>query len=175
MPPNLHVGCDIREDLAERELDHPGEPNLSQWSVPVDDTHTQRFDLWYAREDEEIYIGDLTYGQQPGSYEERQRVPGDYDTQVSQRPIAIHGLEHLANTDLGVIMGRNMIRQGIQAIRDGQDPPGIRYEERGVIPTYANERVIHLPPAPTPREDRLLLRNTGRRVTEGNIKELSKG
>ena len=175
MPPNLHVGCDIREDLAERELDHPGEPNLSQWSVPVDDTHTQRFDLWYAREDEEIYIGDLTYGQQPGSYEERQRVPGDYDTQVSQRPIAIHGLEHLANTDLGVIMGRNMIRQGIQAIRDGQDPPGIRYEERGVIPTYANERVIHLPPAPTPREDRLLLRNTGRRVTEGYIKELSKG
>ena len=30
------------------------------------------------------------------SYEASQRRPGDYEAQVSQRPIAIHGLEHLA-------------------------------------------------------------------------------
>ena len=29
------------------------------------------------------------------AYEASQRQPGDYEAQVSQRPVAIHGLEHL--------------------------------------------------------------------------------
>ena len=172
--PDLHLGCDISQDVATRDLDQIGRPILSQWMVPVDDTHTQRFDIWYAPEDKEIFTGERTYGQQPGSYEERQRVPGDYDTQVSQRPIAVHDLEHLGNTDLGVIMGRNIIKRGIEAVRNGEDPPGVSREEGVVIPTYTHERALHVPRAPTPREDRLLLRNTGRRVAKGYIKELSK-
>ena len=57
------------------------------------------------------------------SYEERQRVPGDYDAQVSIHDgIARHGLEHLASTDRGVIMMRNMIRQGIRAVQNGTGP-----------------------------------------------------
>jgi hypothetical protein len=40
------------------------------------------------------------------SYEERQRVPGDYDAQISIHDgIARHALDHLAATDRGVIMG----------------------------------------------------------------------
>src|SRR4051794_29701668 len=38
------------------------------------------------------------------SYEAGQRQPGDYEAQVSQRPIAIHGLEHIGATDRGVMM-----------------------------------------------------------------------
>ena len=45
---------------------------------------------------------------------ERQRFPADYDAQSSQRPIAIHALEHLASTDRGVIMLRRIVRDGMQ-------------------------------------------------------------
>ena len=57
--------------------------------------------------------------------EERQRLPGDYDAMVGQRPIAIHALEHLATTDRGTIMVRNTIRQGIHDVQNGRDPKGL--------------------------------------------------
>lgn len=41
------------------------------------------------------------------SYEAGRRQPGDYEAQVSQRPIAIHGLAHLGATDRGVTMFHN--------------------------------------------------------------------
>jgi hypothetical protein len=40
------------------------------------------------------------------SYEDGQRRPGDYEAQVSQRSVAIRGLEHLGATDHGVSMPR---------------------------------------------------------------------
>ena len=53
---------------------------------------------------------------------------GDYDAQVSQRPIEVHELEHMAATDRGIIMLRNLARAGIHTVRDGGDPPGIPYQ-----------------------------------------------
>jgi hypothetical protein len=50
------------------------------------------------------------------AYEASQRQPGDYEAQVSQRPIAVHGLEHLGATDRGVIMFRQQLRRGIRAV-----------------------------------------------------------
>src|SRR6202012_4931111 len=85
-------------------------------------------------------------------YEERQRIPGDYDAQVSiHGGIARHGLEHLASTDRGVIMMRNMIRRGIRSVRDGADPA---YPGNGeAIATFAHDRVVPgVPPAATPEE-----------------------
>ena len=35
--------------------------------------------------------------------------------------MARHGLEHLAATDRGIIMMRNMIRRGIRAVANGED------------------------------------------------------
>jgi hypothetical protein len=46
------------------------------------------------------------------------------EAQVSQRPIAIHALEHLASSDRGVIMFRQLLRKAVQAIEKGEDPPG---------------------------------------------------
>ena len=67
---------------------------------------------------------DAGFGQDSNrSYEERQRVPGDDDTQVSiHGGIARHGLEHLATTDRGVIILRHMLRRGIRAVQQGQAP-----------------------------------------------------
>ena len=52
------------------------------------------------------------------TYEDRQRVPGDYDAQVSiHGGISRHGLEPLASTDRGMTMMRNMLRRSIRALR----------------------------------------------------------
>ena len=48
------------------------------------------------------------------SYEAGQRQSGEYEAQVSQRPIAIHALEHIGATDRGVMMFRNQTRRGIR-------------------------------------------------------------
>ena len=82
-------------------------------------------------------------------------------------------LEHLATTDRGVIMLRNMVRRGIQAVQKGENPPGVAYENGGAIPTYSIERLLDIPPAHTPEEDQRLLREMGRKVVKDRIEELS--
>ena len=65
---------------------------LTWWAVPVDDTNTMHIGYWYARPEEEDRR-DAGFGlttERP--YEVRQQVPGDYDAQVSQRPIEVHAL-----------------------------------------------------------------------------------
>ena len=173
IPPALHLGPGNTDSVEERYEKGLELPALMQWSIPLDDTHTQRFDLWYGLEGKEVYAGEATYGQQAGPYEERQRMPGDYDTQVSQRPIAVHAMEHLGVTDRGVIMGRNIVRRGIRDVRDGKDPLGVIRREGAVIPTYGHGRVLRVPPAPSWEADRQLLRETGRRVVEERIRERS--
>jgi len=105
------------------------------------------------------------------TYEESQRHPGDFEAQVSQRPIAVHGLEHLGTTDRGISMFRNQIRRGIRAVKAGQDPVGLSRDEGAVIPTYCNDTVVRIPPAETPALDKQLMRETGRQLAEGYLKQ----
>src|SRR5262249_18170150 len=125
--PNLQQVAPIWENGRE---EHPfSGPMMSRWLVPVDDTNTMFIELrhvsgsegvtpdWWA--DPEIMLpGQLAVG----SYEDGQRHPGDYEAQVSQRPIAIHGLEHLGATDRGVTMFRNQLRRSIRPAGGGPDP-----------------------------------------------------
>jgi hypothetical protein len=105
-------------------------------------------------------------------YEERQRVPGDWDAQVSIHDgMSRHGLEHLAATDRGVIMMRNMIRRGIRAVRDGEEL-GYRIMRNGAaVPTYSHDRVIPgIAAAATPAADRQLLREVARNVVAETVR-----
>jgi hypothetical protein len=95
------------------------------------------------------------------SYEESQRRPGDYEAQVSQRPIAIHGLEHLSATDRGISIFRQQLRRGIRAVQAGRDPAGLCRDTGTVIPTYCNDTIVYVPPAATPDADKALMRQTG--------------
>jgi hypothetical protein len=116
---------------------------------------------------------DAGFGQDGNrSYEERQRVPGDYDAQMSiHGGTARHGLEHLASTDRGVIMMRNLIRQGIRAVQDGggrgrNSPPNGK-----TIPTFSHDRVVPgIPRAATPEEDQQLLREIARKVVTDAVR-----
>jgi hypothetical protein len=105
------------------------------------------------------------------SREAGQRHPGDFEAQVSQRPIAIHGLEHLGATDRGVTMFRHQIRRGITAVESGDGPPGLHRTAGPITPTYCNDTVVRMLPAATATEDRQLMRETGRQLAETYLKD----
>ena len=73
-------------------------------------------------------------------------MPGDYDAQVTQRPIARHGLEHLGVTDRGIIMLRNIVRRGIREVQEGRDLEQASQAGRGAVPTFPARqcRLSHL-------------------------------
>jgi hypothetical protein len=107
---------------------------------------------------------DTRSGDRP--YEDRQRRPGDYEAQTSQRPIAIHKLEHLVSSDKGVIIYRKLIREGIRSVKSGRDPLGYFADLNPgkAIPTYGQDTVVKIPRAATAEADKELLREVGRKV-----------
>ena len=106
------------------------------------------------------------------TYEDRQRVPGDYDAQTSiHGGISRHGLEHLASTDRGVTIMRNLLRRNIRAVQDGADPPHPGSGNGAAIATYSHDRVVPgIPLAATPEEDSRLLREVARNVVAEMIR-----
>jgi hypothetical protein len=98
------------------------------------------------------------------TYEDRQRQPGDYEGQVSQRPIAVHGLEHLGWSDQGVILIRTLLREGVRAVQRGEDPKHVGLAKNGVINTYGQSTVMRVAPGATAEADKALLREVGRKV-----------
>jgi nitrite reductase/ring-hydroxylating ferredoxin subunit len=166
IPPNIHQFPPNADPMAQRSAIN--RPTATRWAVPIDDTHTMQIGFNRAPEGREVRLG-AGFGQDGNrSYAERQRVPGDYDAQVSLHGgIARHGLEHLAATDRGVTMLRNMIRRGIRAVQNGEDPALLIPQDDKIIPTYAHDQVVSgIPPAPTPEADRRLLREIGQKVVE---------
>jgi len=173
--PNLQQVAPIWED-GRNERQFSG-PMMSRWIVPQDDTTSMFIEFRHVSETEDVTPGwwadrnIMLPGQiAADSYKEGQLHPGDYEAQVSQRPIAIHGLEHLSETDRGVSMYRNQIRRGIRATAAGQDPMGVFRNGAGVIPTYCNNTVLRVPPAAAGTNDKELMRATGRRLAESYLK-----
>ncbi len=172
--PNLQQVAPVWENGHQ---EHPfSGPMMSRWIVPMDDTSTMFIEFrhvsetpgatppWWA--DRDVMLpGQLA----ADTYEAGQRQPGDYEAQVSQRPIAVHGLEHLGATDRGVIMFRQQLRRGIRAVQAGQAPDGLCREAGKIIPTYCNDTIVHVPPAPTAEEDQQLMRTTGRQLAESYL------
>ena len=145
-----------------------------RWMVPVDDTATRTIG-WRFFSDrldprgqdrpdlvgrESIDFVGQTEDERP--YEERQRQPGDYEAQVSQRPIAIHALEHRASSDAGVARLRRLLRRRIRELAAGEAVRQPDPFQLDAVPTYCQDTVF-----PWRGEDRPTaedLRAAGRRV-----------
>jgi len=174
--PNLQQVAPIWE-TGHKEHPFSG-PMLSRWIVPIDDTNTMFIEFRHVSETEGLtpaWWADRTT-MVPGqlaaeSYEAAQRQPGDYEAQVSQRPIAIHRLEHIGATDRGVMMFRNQTRRGIRAVLAGRDPVGLCRDTGMVIPTYCNDTVTRMAPGGDPAKDRQRMREIGRRLAESYLKD----
>lgn len=166
IPPNIHQFPPNADPMAKRT--RISRPTATRWAVPIDDHHTMQIGFRHIPEGQPAILG-AGFGQDGDRpYEERQRVPGDYDAQVSiHGGVARHGRERLATTDRGVIMLRNMIRRGIRAVQQNETPwcPGSPNGQ--TITTYSQDRVISgIPPTSSPEEDRGTLLKTGRQVIE---------
>ena len=145
-----------------------------RWMVPVDDTTTRtigwrffsdRLDPRGQDRPEQVgresidFVGQ-TEDERP--YAERQRQPGDYEAQVSQRPIAIHALEHRASSDAGVARLRRLLRRRIRELAAGD--PVCQPDAFGLdaVPTYCQDTVFRWRGAERPTENDL--RAAGRRI-----------
>ena len=133
IPPPQVTGND-----PERETERA---RMVGWWVPVDDTHTVGFHV--ERIDPTKKMFQPPDPPPPRSYEETQRAPDDWEAQISQRPIAVHGLEHLATSDRGVALFRRRLREAIDAVERGEDPPGTsRDPDRQIVRISSRNDVI---------------------------------
>jgi hypothetical protein len=126
---------------------------------------------WRAPEGKTVR-NNIGFGQDGSrSYDERQRVPGDYDAQVSiHNGMARHGLEHLATTDRGIIMMRNMIRRAIRANGAGEELDSPLLRDGEIIATYSQDRVVSgIAPAATHEADRQLIREIARNTVSETV------
>ena len=126
------------------------------WWVPVDDTHTVGFHIEALPVVNGKVEGSVWADAVPGlsnnnlpppqSYEDTQRRPGDKEAQTSQRPIAVHALENLATSDMGIVKFRHLLRKAAESVQRGEDPPGIiRDPNNPIIPVGSKNEI--LPPA----------------------------
>jgi len=169
--PNIHQFPPNADPMAQRNSIN--RPLATTWAVPLDDTHTMQIGYYHAPGGKELRRG-AGFGQDASrSYEERQRVPGDYDAQVSiHGGVARHGLEHLAATDRGVTMMRNMIRRGIRAVRNGENIDYRILRDGPAIPTYCHDRVVSgIALAPTLEEDRRRIREFARNLVAHAVQD----
>ena len=149
---------------------------ITRWTTPIDN-HTCRIIGWRhfhpdvdprgIADESRCGVESVDFFGQDGArdYHERQRIPGDYDAQVSQRPIAIHGLEHLTRCDRGVAMLRQLLRRELQRVARGEEPTVSTLRAGGLVPTYAHDTVVNVPPAPD-GADSERVREVGRAITD---------
>jgi len=131
--PNIHELGEVPKEKARcTEL---------SWCVPVDNEHLYGISIvtWPKDEAGQPLEGwkagtDTTTNIRPGnlrerSYEDKQRSPDDMEAQEGQRPIAVHALENLASSDLGVVLLRRALRASLEKLSDGLDPANIIRDE----------------------------------------------
>lgn len=110
------------------------------WVVPIDNEHVTALSMvaWPLENGAPRHDWrpdtDTVSDARPGSftarpYEQKQRRPDDLEAQESQRPIAVHKLEHLVSSDTGVARLRKLLRLQLQAIDEGRDPINVVRDE----------------------------------------------
>jgi hypothetical protein len=118
------------------------------WVLPIDDTHTRMYSLLRVplRDGQPVLPPRARHRGKLWAELTRRSISGCrvmWRRWVSQRPIALHGLEHLARSDQGVIRLRRMLRRAIDAVRRGEDPSGIlRDPTRDLVTTKAGNPVV---------------------------------
>ena len=114
--------------VANPRANSDGPCTLLGWVLPIDDTHFRIYSAGRVAERGELakirshYDGKLWHEL---SEEEHRRMPGDYETQVSQGDITLHSEEHLNSTDRGISMLRRVYRDQLDAVAAGKDPMGV--------------------------------------------------
>ncbi|MBN9428226.1 MAG: aromatic ring-hydroxylating dioxygenase subunit alpha [Burkholderiales bacterium] len=100
------------------------------WILPIDDHSFRIYVAGRVREAGELVrMRSRLNGRlwEELAEEEHQRLPGDYEAQVSQGAIAWHSEEHLATSDRGIVMLRRYMQRQIERVQRGEDPAGVSF------------------------------------------------
>lgn len=115
-----------------------GPTNNMSWAVPIDATTTRVYAMVRKPKDREPQ-GLPVYGDGRSWFElsedDHQRYPGDYETQVGQGPVTLHGEEHLSSSDRGVSMVRRQFKEQVRLVAAGDDPVGVTFDESEALQT----------------------------------------
>jgi nitrite reductase/ring-hydroxylating ferredoxin subunit len=101
------------------------------WVLPIDDYSFRIYTVGRVREQGELArMRSRLNGRlwEELTEEEHQRMPGDYEAQVSQGRIALHSEEHLATTDRGLVMLRRFLQEQVGRVQRGEDPAGVSFD-----------------------------------------------
>jgi phenylpropionate dioxygenase-like ring-hydroxylating dioxygenase large terminal subunit len=165
--PNFSRVPDISFDFAAKPPT-PRRNGLSLWVVPFDETNSAmigwaHFDHAMPEAERAQHRAMFSFGQDGSrNYEERHRLPGDWDAWVSQGKFAIHDNEHLVHSDGGVKLFRKQLREGIKAVKRGQEPKGIVHADAEPIRSYGGNYVKPWPNKPDDSERWDLLKSFSR-------------
>jgi len=144
-------------------------PYIATWVVPIDNHSSKRLHVLFNDDRNPLKTRVRGFGQaNDRSYAERQRHPGDHEVTVGQGPIAIHAYENLTSTDYGVIALRQMIRENINAVREGRDPVAVIRDERTRMRIRSQNTFVRAARAATPEADIALLKALGREIADGD-------
>lgn len=174
--PNVSQHASLFETGAERRLFH--RVCMSRWYVPVDDTNsiiygwrmfgkeidpTQKGDRslvgWDKMDFLDGQVGDR-------SYEEGQRLPGDWEIITSQRKIAVHALENPVESDVGVFLFRKLLRTAVNYKNSSATPEAMHERSQGGLMQYCytQNSVLKVPRGIPDSEDRQLIKQLGRSI-----------
>jgi nitrite reductase/ring-hydroxylating ferredoxin subunit len=126
--PNIRI-------VADPFLRSFGKGNSVAWALPIDATNTRIFTVFAwpksepvpARFNRNPMYGGKTWVELDAAG--HQRMPGDFEAQVSQGPITFHSEEQLATSDRGVALYRKLFRQAVKDVEEGRDPPNTQGSE----------------------------------------------
>ena len=102
-----------------------------QYRVPVDDTHTWQVTYIAYRPripvppQDSIPMYEIPLKDADGKYRTEVTLVQDFFAWDSQGPVAARELEHLGQTDIGVIMYRELLREQVEKVERGEDPIGM--------------------------------------------------
>jgi len=174
--PNISQHASLFEDGAERNLFH--RVHMSRWYVPVDDTHSIIYG-WRMFGDvidpqgkgDESRVGwdnmDFLGGQVGDRpYEEARRLPGDWEVITSQRPIAVHALEHPMESDIGVFLFRKLLREALTGSNRHATADSMHEKARAgeMSYCYTQNTVLEMPRRASEADDESAIREVGRRI-----------
>ncbi len=149
---------------------------MTRFFRPIDDTHTHVMGWRYfndivdpGHDGDPSMVGkekmDAVGQLDDRPHEEAQREPGDYEAIISQGPIAIHERETWVDTDRGVGMMRRLVREGIEAVRNGESYTALPQKVDDVVATFTQDSVVRRPPIDGV-DDNKLIREYGKRFGE---------
>jgi phenylpropionate dioxygenase-like ring-hydroxylating dioxygenase large terminal subunit len=109
-----------------------GRGNTITWYVAADDESFKIYNVFKTRKQIPGFAHLMTPDGRSWSQmteEEHRDYPGDFEAQWGQGTISLHSEEHLAQSDVGVVTLRRVMKEQIKAVENGGDPLGVRFDE----------------------------------------------